>query len=243
MLVADDDELVRRTTAQALAQAGYQVHEAADGYGAVSALKSGGIDVVLADINMPGNENLEFVREEATAQALVPVILMTGYPSMQSAIDALRLGVVDYITKPIRLEELFQRVEAAIEKGRALRALRDAEDRIASLSRWLDGLKASLSGATSSLPPPSGARSRSDAAPSDRSELSGLTDDEYARLSPREREVVRSLALGHHVQDMARLLDVSTNTVRNHLKSVFLKLGVNSQIQLLAKVSGRRADR
>lgn len=234
VLLADDDAAVLRPTTLALRKAGFEVDAVATGIEAAKALSSSTYDALVADINMPGNERLELVQLRREGHALVPVILMTGYPSLETAVGALRHGVIDYITKPIDPEELFLRVDAAVARGRALRALDDTRQRAAALIEAVGTLESvvRLTGVA--------APSLAADVPSvtHRDPLERLPTDELARLSPRERDVVRLLAVGHPVQAVAKTLGLSTNTVRNHVKSVFAKLRVRSQVALLGKLAG-----
>jgi DNA-binding CsgD family transcriptional regulator len=70
---------------------------------------------------------------------------------------------------------------------------------------------------------------------------SGVSEAVIACLSPRQREIVRLLAEGHPLPEVAELLDLSPHTVRGHMKTIFAKLGVQSQVALLSLVSGRNA--
>jgi DNA-binding NarL/FixJ family response regulator len=234
VLLADDDAAVLRPTSIALRKAGFEVDVVATGNEAAEALSKNTYDALVADINMPGNERLELAQVRREGQAMVPVILMTGYPSLETAVGALRYGVIDYITKPIDPEELFVRVDGAVSRGRALRALDDTRQRAAALIEAVGALESVVR--LSGVPDPS--QSSDSPSVAHRDPLERLPAHELSRLSPRERDVVRLLAVGHPVQAVAKTLGLSTNTVRNHVKSVFAKLRVRSQVALLGKLAG-----
>jgi DNA-binding NarL/FixJ family response regulator len=149
-------------------------------------------------------------------------------------VGALRRGVVDYMTKPVHPEELVARVDVAVRKGRTLRALHEARERAASLIEAVGALESAMT-----LIGCHGAVERPGAGPAGaRDPLERLPKEDFERLSPRERDVVRLLAVGNTVQETASVLQLSTNTVRNHIKSVFTKLRVRSQVALLGRLAG-----
>jgi DNA-binding NtrC family response regulator len=136
ILVVEDDPGLRFTISDALEGCGYEVATADSGTAASSALAAGTFDVVVTDIKLPGKSGMEILKE---AKALVPppsVITMTGYGSIASAIEAMKLGAEDYLTKPFPVEELtlllsrVLRVRFLEEENRELRR------RIESRSRF-----------------------------------------------------------------------------------------------------------
>jgi DNA-binding NarL/FixJ family response regulator len=191
-------------------------------------------EVVLLDIDMPGNRDLELLQTLSQQAPLVPVVILTGRPTLETALRAVRLGVVDYIRKPPKVEELIERIDLATHRGRVLRSIEAAEAFASELRRRLDALKQAI------YQGPVAATRSAEHAGSEPDPLSRLSADELRRLSPREREVLRELAKGHSPQEMAKGFALSTNTVRNHLKSIFLKLGVKSQVALLGRLASPR---
>lgn len=232
ILFADDDVAVLKPTTTALMRAGFMVTAAASGHEALARLsEQGAYDLLLADIAMPGNAGLELA-EWAVREALLPVVLITGYPSVATAVQALRAGVVDYITKPFDFDELFARLDMAIERGHAMRAVRSVREQADRLASTAASLQSILRGHPSSEPPAERPRLPTT------DPLRHLPAEEVELLSPRERDVLRYLARGNQVADIARLLGLSSNTVRNHVKSLFIKLKVRSQVALLGKLAG-----
>lgn len=234
ILLADDDTLVLKATEAALALSGFEVTAVENGAQALAAMELQTPDALLLDINMPGNQNLELVALVAKSRPLVPILLLTGYPTLDTAVGAVRLGAVDYITKPHDMDQLLERLDQAVHRARVLRSIGEAESLAEELSQRLDALKQIIDRVPgSSLPLPPGSSSVTAAF----DPLRNLGQSELARLSVREREVLRELARGHSPQKIAKALKLSTNTVRNHLKSIFLKLGVNSQVALLGRLA------
>ncbi|UCG39693.1 MAG: sigma-54-dependent Fis family transcriptional regulator [bacterium] len=100
-----------------LRREGYEVSGHASATDALSALGRGqGHDLVITDINMPGLTGLDLLREIRSLGTEVPVIMITAYGSPDSAVEAMKLGAVDYITKPFRIEEVKARISAAVER-------------------------------------------------------------------------------------------------------------------------------
>ena len=126
VLLADDEETFALATCVLLQQAGYDCDVAGDARVAARMLAQADYDVVVADIQMPGNPELEFVRALAAASADVPVIIVTGYPSIGTAIAAVELAVSAYLLKPVDFEQLLAAVEEATATRRAFAALEAA---------------------------------------------------------------------------------------------------------------------
>ena len=152
ILLADDEEIFLRTTAAMLRHHGYRCDTALSAIEAADALKSKHFDLLVTDINMPGSGDLEFLAETQSGRAWLPVIVVTGFPTVQSAVQSLRLSVVDYLVKPIDETEFLQRVSRALEKGEVLRDIkRSQEDMTHSVER-LQALERSAMLSASSAP-------------------------------------------------------------------------------------------
>ncbi len=234
VLLAEDEAPLRDLHGRGLRQAGFSVLGVGSGKEAAQAFGSRKFDVLLADVNMPGNGNLELLSVIRDRGVSVPVILMAQKPTIENLLDALRHGVVDYLTKPLDLSTLATRLDEAIQKGRTLRALADVKRLAAAFAESVATLEEALCLAGQR---PTHTSARFSESPPD--PLAQIAS-EVERLSPRELEVARLLALGKAVQDVASTLDLSPNTVRNHVKSVFAKLRVHSQVELLSKLAGHR---
>jgi two-component system response regulator HydG len=120
VLVVDDQRNMRITTAIVLRLAGYEVAEAADGTAAIDRIRSEPFDVVLTDLRMGEVDGMEVLRSAVEIAPAVQVIVMTAYGSIESAVEAIRRGAYDYISKPFKEEELLLRVEKALERRRLL---------------------------------------------------------------------------------------------------------------------------
>src|SRR5262249_14994923 len=106
VLVADDDPAIRGNLALLLRSEGYEVREAADGNAASLALAEPGVAAALLDLKMPGRDGLAVLRDHAERLEEVPVIVVTAYGGSSAAIEAMKLGAYDYVTKPFDLDEV-----------------------------------------------------------------------------------------------------------------------------------------
>jgi two-component system response regulator AtoC len=114
VLVIEDDKLMRISVEDALARAGYEVMAFETGTAALHFLKQNSFDVAVTDFRLPDMDGFELMKE-ILAKKDVPVIVMTAYGTIQDAVEAMKLGAFDYITKPFALDELLLLVERAVE--------------------------------------------------------------------------------------------------------------------------------
>jgi excisionase family DNA binding protein len=113
VLVVDDEESIRDLLSKTLALADYEVDLAPDGRTALDRMRLIQYDLLITDLRMPGVDGLTVIREARRLKADLPVIIITGYSSEASAIEAINLGVQGYLTKPFRVP----RVLAAAAKA------------------------------------------------------------------------------------------------------------------------------
>jgi DNA-binding NtrC family response regulator len=106
ILVVDDEPSILRLLQEALTQWGYQVKCAASGTEAVEAARAEMFDAVITDIRMPEMSGLELLKEIKRHDESIEVVMMTGYPTIASAVEALKEGAYDYLSKPVLLDEL-----------------------------------------------------------------------------------------------------------------------------------------
>ena len=114
ILVADDDATIRTNLALLLESEGYQVLEAADGLRADEAFESPAVALVLLDLKMPGQDGMEMLRDHQDRLEETPVIVITALGGSAAAIEAMKLGAYDYITKPFDLDEVLFTVRRAL---------------------------------------------------------------------------------------------------------------------------------
>ena len=116
VLVADDDRTIRRNLVRLLQSEGYHALEAADGEAALRCIRSEGPDAVLLDLKMPGRDGLEVLSELGPALAELPVIVVTAFGGSAAAIEAMRRGAYDYLSKPFDLDEVLLTLKRALRQ-------------------------------------------------------------------------------------------------------------------------------
>jgi DNA-binding NtrC family response regulator len=140
ILVVDDDAAMRQMLASLFRERGFHVAEASSAVQALETLRESDVGVVLSDVKMPGKTGIEMVGDLRRLRPETPVILMTAFGSIDSAVEAMRAGACDYITKPFEPDAVLLTVERAFER-RALeeenRRLRRAVDRTGSLGELI----------------------------------------------------------------------------------------------------------
>ena len=121
ILIVDDDSPHRSMLRTVLRGWGYAVEEAEDGAAAVEQVKARAFDAVLTDVRMARLDGIAALREIREWNPSIPVLIMTAWSSVQNAVDALRLGACDYLTKPLELDELKLALERALDHTRLAR--------------------------------------------------------------------------------------------------------------------------
>lgn len=106
VLVVDDESSIRELLAKTLALAEYDVDTAPDGRAALERLRLGHYGLLIADLKMPGMDGLTLIREAKRLKSDIPVIIITGFSTESSAIEAINLGVAGYLTKPFRVPQV-----------------------------------------------------------------------------------------------------------------------------------------
>ncbi len=114
VLVVDDESSIRELLAKTLALAEYDVDTAPDGRAALERLRLGNYDLLIADLKMPGMDGLTLIREAKRLKADIPVIIITGFSTESSAIEAVNLGVAGYLTKPFRVPQVLAAAARAL---------------------------------------------------------------------------------------------------------------------------------
>jgi DNA-binding NtrC family response regulator len=123
--VVDDQDLLRDSLSYTLSRCGYKVTSFANGPAAVDAIKKQMFDLIISDLKMPGMDGVELLRNIRQLGCDMPVILMTAYGTVSSAVEAMKLGAFDYIQKPFDADEIEMLVKRAIQ-DRQLRSENEA---------------------------------------------------------------------------------------------------------------------
>ncbi|HVY46534.1 MAG TPA: EAL domain-containing protein [Minicystis sp.] len=135
ILIADDEVPLAKSFARVLGAAGFDVVTVADGNAAVEALKHQDFDVILSDIQMPGVSGVELLRLVREHDLDVPVVLMTADPRVETAAEAVELGALQYLVKPIANEVLFKSMERATKLHLMARMKRESLKLLGQLDR------------------------------------------------------------------------------------------------------------
>ncbi len=154
VLVVDDEDALLRVHARALSAAGFRVETALDGATAVGALEQNSFDVILSDIDMPGMNGIQLLERVRAHDLDVPVIMITGAPSVDTAMAAMALGALRYLTKPIELQALVKVTQDAVCLHRIAKAKRQALELAGGVDRFVGdraGLATSFERAMDSL--------------------------------------------------------------------------------------------
>lgn len=138
ILLADDEPVFAEATAELLRREGYEVDTVGDAHAALDAVGASDYELVISDLEMPGNEEMALLRKLAENRGGLPVIVLTGYPSLRSALTCIDLPCAGYLTKPVEMPELLDKVQNAVQRYRAWLAMRRSEER---LQEWREQME------------------------------------------------------------------------------------------------------
>jgi DNA-binding NtrC family response regulator len=130
LLVADDDPVVRDFLAEVLRREGYQVRAVSGGEECVRLAATEAFDLALVDLRMPDLGGVDVLKRLATLQPGVPVLILTAFATMETAIEAIQAGAWDYLSKPVRVEEVEVTVRRALEVQRLVRENRQYREEL-----------------------------------------------------------------------------------------------------------------
>ncbi|TVM17899.1 sigma-54-dependent Fis family transcriptional regulator [Oceanidesulfovibrio indonesiensis] len=123
ILIVDDDAQLRRSFSKLLTERGYEVETAASGEQCLERARKGGIDLVIQDIRLPGMDGLETFRHLRDIEPTPQVIVMTAYGTMETAVEATKLGAYDYVLKPFDIPAMLELIEKALETAKRKKEL------------------------------------------------------------------------------------------------------------------------
>ena len=133
VLVVDDEEEVRDTLKNVLKSLDYIPYTAAGGAEALQILKSNPIDVVLSDLYMPEMDGIELLKKVRRVDSKVVFLMITAHPTIETAVEAIKKGAYDYLTKPFHIEEVRLKINRALEKKGLATSLKTAKGMVLAL--------------------------------------------------------------------------------------------------------------
>ena len=196
VLVIDDEETVRESLASWLEEDGCEVDTAPDGPGGLALLRARRYAVLLVDLKMPGMDGLEVLRRARAIQPEVPFVIMTAYATVDTAVQAMKLGAYDYLVKPFEPEEL-SRLVARLTSAHAQRR------------------PSSLGHDAGAAPGPASTPTDPDSAPG-----SGADGAAAESLRDVERKHIEGILKHHHwnISRSAKALGIDRVTLYNKIK-------------------------
>lgn len=146
VLLADDEAPFRQTTARLLERKGFFCEQVSSAQEAIDHLSLNEVDVLVADIKMPGNDRLELIGQLRRMDTPPGIILVTGYPSVDTAVTSLSNGVHAYLVKPFELDDLYTQIIDAGARTRFLRRLRRQQHELSHQIRHLEEMQQAVCG-------------------------------------------------------------------------------------------------
>jgi DNA-binding NtrC family response regulator len=120
LMLVDDEERFLSTTSKLLARKGFRVFTARSGADALENLKRHNIHVVILDVKMPAMDGIATLKEIKRSFPLVEVVMLTGHGTVESAVEGLKSGATDFLSKPMDIDELIVKAKEAFERRRRL---------------------------------------------------------------------------------------------------------------------------
>jgi len=152
ILLADDEEVFLEATHDLLEEEGFSCFKARNAQELSTSLNTIDFDLLITDLNMPGNQVLEMVDEIRKRFLAIPVIVVTGYPSIPSAVESVRLNVLEYMIKPIDYQNLLDVARQGVEHKQILRSVRKAREEVLHRADQLEKIEHTLSRFGNTIP-------------------------------------------------------------------------------------------
>ncbi|NTV73059.1 MAG: response regulator [Holophaga sp.] len=151
LLIADDEEAYLRTIAQLLTLHGFTADCASSATEAREKLETNRYDVLVSDIQMPGPPILDLVRQIPALNAGLPVVLMTGHPSMDTALEAMSKSVLAYLVKPVESQELVMHIQTGVRLRKVQALALESSIRLQSWANEMKAIEADIRSAPASM--------------------------------------------------------------------------------------------
>lgn len=137
ILIIDDEKAIRKTLSEILSYEGYKIDEAGDGEEGLRKLKEKEFDVVLCDIKMPKIDGLEFLEKSRETNADTPIIMISGHGTIETAVEAVKKGAYDYISKPPDLNRLLITIRNAMDKNQLVAETKVLKRRVSKVQEMI----------------------------------------------------------------------------------------------------------
>ena len=137
ILIIDDERAIRKTLNEILGFEGYKIDEAADGEEGLKKFQSSTYDVVLCDIKMPKLDGIEFLSKALTINPDIPVIMISGHGNIETAVEAVKKGAFDFISKPPDLNRLLITIRNAIDKTDLVKEAKVLKRRVSKVQEMI----------------------------------------------------------------------------------------------------------
>lgn len=137
ILIIDDEKAIRKTLSEILSYEGYKIEEAGDGEEGLKKFKEKAYDVVLCDIKMPKLDGIEFLDKAREANPDVPVIMISGHGTIETAVEAVKKGAYDYISKPPDLNRLLITIRNAMDKNNLVTETRVLKRKVSKVEEMI----------------------------------------------------------------------------------------------------------
>src|SRR6478736_1688819 len=144
ILIIDDEKAIRKALTEILSAEGYKTEEAGDGEEGLKKFKERTYDVVLCDIKMPKLDGIEFLQKATESNADVPVIMISGHGNIETAVDAVKKGAFDYISKPPDLNRLLITIRNALDRNVLVKEAKVLKRKVSKVQEIIgesDGIK------------------------------------------------------------------------------------------------------
>jgi len=145
ILVVDDDEIVREAISSLLSDEGYTVLSAKDGIDAITILRVEDMDLVITDLRMPGADGNEVLKYAVKNDPDIVVVILTAYGTLDTALNSIKDGAYDYLTKPFKIQEIILLVEKVFRRAQLIRENRELKKSLREAYRDINLMKTVVS--------------------------------------------------------------------------------------------------
>src|SRR3984885_4818494 len=139
ILIIDDEKAIRKTLSEILSYEGYKIDEAGDGEEGLKKFREKEYDVILCDIKMPKIDGIEFLERTKETNPDVPIIMISGHGNIETAVEAVKKGAYDYISKPPDLNRLLITIRNAMDKSSLVTETKVLKRKVSRVQEMIGG--------------------------------------------------------------------------------------------------------